>query len=936
MAWNEQKEYTGAEFYDDKNPSEKILKIGAKITDRINKNLSGINTKDPEYWGLRAFITDEMAEMALQMKRRVPVTTDELVAKTGKSREEVTRILGDMAWAGFIEYNNDGPGGERRWTLPVYVPGCGEFTNMREDDLEAHPELAHFFEQMARLPIQAVAPAIGPGGMGIGMHVIPVQKEVDMQSEHADTESIRYWLDKYDGQYAKSLCSCRANRKMYGENVGDDPQSWCICVGPLCDFIVETKRGERCDRAEVERILKHAEELGFVHEITNIDGKGKIFAICNCNPRVCLAIRTSQMFNQPNFSRSGYVAKIDKEKCVACGGCVEVCPAGAVRLGQKLCLKDGSEQKYPKFTPPWNVHWGPEWIDYDWRDRNRVNCYDTGTAPCKTACPAHISVQGYLKLAAQGKYEEALELIKKENPFPAVCGRICNKRCEDACTRGTVDEAVAIDNVKRFLAERDLDPATRVIPRKFIPKVDGDFSDVKVAVIGAGPAGMSCAYYLARLGYKPTVFEKNALPGGMLTYGIPSYKLERKVVEAEIDIIKAMGAEIRCGVEIGKDISIRQLRDEGYRAFYVAIGCQGGRKAGVPGEDAEGVYTAVDFLRSLKDDESGRLSGNCVIVGGGNVAIDAARSAGRAGAESVRMFCLESAEQMPASADEAAEAQAEGIEICNGWGPKEILVNDGRVCGIVFRKCVSVFDKDGKFAPVYDENETRTVDCDSIILSIGQSIEWGSLLDGEKVEFHHGRFPVADSVTYQTAQPDIFVGGDIYTGPKFVIDAIEAGKKAAESMHRFVQPGSHLTVGRNRREYIELDKDNILIPDYDHAQRQTAENTYSIDTFRDRSATFTEEQVKIETARCLGCGASVVDEVRCIGCGLCTVQCKFDAIHLLREHPECSNLLSIEERNGPMLKYAAARMMRIYFGKKTEAEKELMKRHREYRKTHKK
>ena len=317
-----------------------------------------------------------------------------------------------------------------------------------------------------------------------------------------------------------------------------------------------------------------AEENGFVHQITNIDGENKIFAICNCNVNVCYALRTSQLFNTPNMSRSAYVAHVKTENCVACGRCVEYCPAGAVKLGQKLCKKDGSKVEYPKQPLPSQVPWGPHMWTEDYRDKNRINCYDTGTAPCKTACPAHIAIQGYLKMAAQGRYTDALALIKKENPFPAVCGRICNRRCEDACTRGTIDEAVAIDEVKRFIAEQDLKAETSYIPKKVVPSLKGEFSE-KIAIIGGGPAGLSCAFYLAEKGYKPTVFEKNQKAGGMLVYGIPSFKLEKDVVQAEIDIIKEMGVEIRTGVEVGRDITLDELRAQGYQALAVrAEGCR--------------------------------------------------------------------------------------------------------------------------------------------------------------------------------------------------------------------------------------------------------------------------------------------------------------------------------------------------------------------------
>ena len=564
------------------------------------------------------------------------------------------------------------------------------------------------------------------------------------------------------------------------------------------------------------------------------------------------------------------------------------------------------------------MSWGPEKWTEDYRDKNRINCYDTGTAPCKTACPAHIAVQGYLKKAAQGKYQEALALIKKENPFPAVCGHICNRRCEDACTRGTVDQAVAIDEVKKFIARQDLQAAERYIP-PIIPPTTGRLFDEKIAVIGAGPAGLSCAFYLAEKGYHPVVFEKNAQPGGMLRYGIPSFKLEKDVIDAEIDVIRQMGVEIRCGVEVGKDITLNELRKQGYKAFYVAIGCQGGRMPQVPGEDAQGAMTAVDFLRTVGEDEGYRVEGSAVVIGGGNVAVDVARTAVRCGARKVRMFCLESRDIMPASDEEITEAEEEGITIGCGWGVKEVLTEEGRVTGIVLKKCLSVYDSEKRFAPVYDEADTMTVPCDRVFFSVGQSIVWGDLLKGSRVELGRGGTAAADSLTWQTKEPDIFVGGDVYTGPKFAIDAIAAGKEGAISIHRFVQPDSSLTIGRNRREFIELDKENIRLTEYDRGARQVPGTDASVDrrhSFRDGRLTFTEEQVKAETARCLGCGASIVDENRCIGCGVCTTKCGFDAIHLYREHPECSRMIKAEDKMKAILPYALKRGIKVTFGGK--------------------
>ena len=899
---------------------EPILKLGKMVTNRVPivLGMEKLTKDDPEYWGLATLLTDEQAEVALKMKRRVPRTLDDMVRLTGMERDHVEKIMEDMSRLGVVEYNWENEKHEKQYVLPMFVPGSAEFTNMNAKLLEEHPEMGRFFERMSFLPLTKITPMVPPGGAGIGMHVIPVEKAIEMENTSIPIEHISHWLDKYDGKYAKSPCSCRRSRKTFDEGCGDDPEGWCIAVGDMADYVVETEKGgEYITREEALEIFKQAEENGFVHQITNIDGENKIFAICNCNVNVCYALRTSQLFNTPNMSRSAYVAHVEKEKCVACGRCVEYCPAGAVTLGQKLCKKDGTQVQYPKMVLPSEKKWGPEMWTENYRDVNRINTHETGTAPCKTACPAHIAVQGYIKMAAQGRFTDALALIKKNNPLPAICGYVCNRRCEDACTRGTIDEAVAIDEIKKFIAMKDMDAETRYIPKKVVPSLNGKF-DEKIAIIGGGPAGISCAYYLAEKGYKPTIFEKNEKLGGMIVYGIPSFVLEKNIVEAEIDILREMGVEMKTGVEVGKDITIAKLREQGYKAFYLGIGCQAGRKIGVPGEDLEGVMTGVDFLHITTDDENYKLTGDTVVIGGGNVAIDVSRSAIRCGSPKVHQVSLETRDIMPASPEEIEIAESEGILLQGGWGPKEILSENGKVTGVVFKKCTSVKDADGRFNPQYDENDTMTIPCSNVLLSVGQAIEWGNLLDGEDVEFWHGNYPVADKVTYQTRVKDIFVGGDVYTGPKFAIDAIAAGKEGAISIHRFVQPHSSLTIGRDPNYYVELDKEDILVESYDNSKRQRPAKKEGIgtDSFRSAASILTEEQVKTETSRCLGCGATIVDENQCIGCGICTTKCEFDAIHLHRDLPECSTMRKSEDKLKYVLSYGAKQAIKIKFSKK--------------------
>ena len=916
-------DYVYPEFTPDPNEPfrEPIAKLGKKITDRIPQKLGlkKITRNDPEYWGLAGVLTDEEAELAVKLGVRKPKTLAEIVKLSGLEEKKCEALLEEMSRKGLLEYNWENPKHEKQYVLPMYVPGCAEFFNMNANILDSNPEMGTFFEHMSRLPLEKITPFVPEGGAGIGMHVIPVEKAIEMENESVDLEHISHWLNKYEGKYAASPCSCRRSRLTHGEGCADDPEGWCIAVGDMADYVVETQKdGRYIDKAEALEILKAAEDNGFVHQITNIDGANKIFAICNCNVNVCYALRTSQLFNTPNMSRSAYVAKVEKANCVACGKCVEFCPAGAVKLGQKLCDKEGCEVTYPRIPLPSEQPWGEHMWSHNYRDVNRINCYDTGTAPCKTACPAHIAVQGYLKLAKEGRYDDALALIKKDNPLPAVCGHVCNRRCEDACTRGTVDEAVAIDEVKRFLAERDLKAETRYIPKKTIPSLKGGF-DEKIAIIGAGPAGLSCAYYLALTGYKPTIFEKNEEPGGMLRYGIPSYKLEKDLLAAEIDVIRELGVEIRCGVEIGKDITIEELREQGYKGFYVAIGCQRGRKPGITGENAKGTYAAVDFLREAGEKESFALEGDVVVVGGGNVAIDAARISSRCVDAKISMFCLEQRENMPASKEEIAEALEEGIELNCGWGPKEVLEEDGKVAGVVFKKCIRVLDEQGRFSPEYDEEQTVTIPCKHVIFSVGQAIEWGNMLDNLDLKRRSNGGALADKLTYQTSEPDIFVGGDVYTGPRFAIDAIAAGREGAISLHRYVHENCTLTIGRNRRDFVELDKNNISVDSYDTSKRQIpakADEKAQAATFRDLSHSLTEEQVKAETSRCLSCGASVVDPNKCIGCGVCTTKCVFDAIHLHRELPGASVMRASEDKLKYILPNMVKQSIKVKFAKK--------------------
>ena len=855
----------------------KILALANKITFEAHTGIPNVPS-DPEYRILAEVVTDEQADVALACKVRQPKTLQEIAKKCGKPESETLRLLKELGMEGVVSCATDPADGVDRYDMPCWVPGIMEMMVGNKAQVEAHPEIARCFEEYTRKNMRLMAPNL-PVGMG-PMRVIPVESAIKADNEVKTYEELTSYIENA-WCIAVTACSCRRTRRIMGEGCGHLEDDMCIMLDRAADFHLKTGHGRQITKEEAFDILKRAEDNGLIHEVSNIDGTGIVEGICNCCECSCFSLRGGRMFNASSMMRSNFKAEVDREKCVACGQCVENCQMNALRLGQKLCSTEPVEIR-PSELPNAQL-WGKDKWNLDWRE-NRQDVAETGTAPCKTKCPAHIAVQGYIKLAAMGKYQDALELIKKENPFPAICGRVCPKFCEDACTRGDIDDPIAIDEIKKFIAEKDMDASTRFVP-SMLNQTGKPFTE-KVAVIGAGPAGLSCAYYLAVKGYPVTVFEKEKVLGGMMTLGIPAFRLEKDVVNAEIDILKELGVEFKTGVEVGKDVTLNALREQGYKAFYLAIGASRGTPVGCPGDDMDGVFTGIDFLREVNQGKKPAVGKAVAVIGGGNVSIDVARSAVRLGADKVYLVYRRSREEIKADDEEVEDAIAEGVELKLLRAPVEITGKDGKVSSIKLEIMeLGEADASGRRAPV-GTGKYETLEVSAVIGAIGQKVDMGGIEKGAMTFAKKGTV-LADALTCQTSQPDVFAGGDVVTGPKFVIDAIAAGKEASISIHRYVHEGQTLTLGRDRRSYKELDKSTaaVSVGGFDDTPRQTPANATAAKakkTFRDLRGTFTEEQLKKETERCLGCGATVVDEAKCVGCGICTTKCKFDAIHLVR------------------------------------------------------
>ena len=853
-----------------------ILKLATKIS-LESLTYTGITYTDPEYRILDPIVTDDMCRVMMHLRLETDRPVGEVAKRCKESEAFVQEQLDKLVAAGIVRSRK--VDGVDCYYYPIWVPGIMEGILSNREQCDRYPDLGYCFEEYTRRRLAMVAPVFNSGKTGMCfMRVMPVMSAIENNSRTASYDEISTLIENATA-ISVGPCSCRRARRLMGEGCGHLEEDMCMYLND--NAITYSKSGAHrlISKEEAYEVLRRAEDNGLVHEINQTPGFEESTAICNCCGCSCFALRIAEMFRAKNAIRSNFAAKIDKEKCVACGQCVENCQTNAIKLGQKNCINNPTVSD--AYNSDVSIPWDSKTYNIDYRT-NRSDVMDSGTAPCKAVCPAHIPVQGYIKLASMGRYTEALELIKKENPFPAVCGRICNKACEQACTRGIVDASVAIDDIKKFIADKDLDASTRFVP-KMLNQIGRPYTE-KIAVIGAGPAGLSCAYYLAVKGYPVTVFEKEDKLGGMLTLGIPGFRLDKAVVNAEIDILRELGVEFKTGVEVGKDVSLPQLRAEGYKAFYLGIGASRGTKLGVPGEELAGVFTGIDFLRDVNLEKPVSIGKRVAVVGGGNVAIDVARTALRLGAEDVTIVYRRSRDEMPAAADEIAEAEEEGVRFMYLAAPVEVL-GSGKVSGMKVEVMeLGEADAKGRRKPV-GTGKFETLELDAVISAIGQKIDLGGISAGTGIQLSSKGTVMVDELSYQTGEPDVFAGGDVVTGPKFAIDAIAAGKEASISIHRYVHPGQTQHLGRDHRDYKPLDAKTVAVSigSFDTAPRQKAACGSAEEarkTFKDLRGDLTEEQIKKEVKRCLGCGCAVIDEDLCIGCGICTTKCKFDAIRL--------------------------------------------------------
>jgi heterodisulfide reductase subunit A len=537
---------------------------------------------------------------------------------------------------------------------------------------------------------------------------------------------------------------------------------------------------------------------------------------------------------------------VDPSKCTGCGDCASVCPVdkpNAWDAGTRA--RKAIYRPFPQAVP----------ITY------LIDKSDRG--PCVQTCPAGTNVQGYVALIKQGKLLEATQLIMERLPFPGTLGRVCPAPCEGLCRRSEVDAPVAIRALKRYAADHvDWEGLA-------LPEIQRKDERQRVAVIGAGPAGLSAAYFLARWGYGVTVFEAQPVAGGMLRTGIPDYRLPPAVLDREIRYIERLGVELRLGSPVGQGLTVEDLFARGFLAVLAAVGAHREARLGVEGEDQPGVVPGIGFLRQVNLTGVAPIGQNVVVIGGGAVAMDVARTARRLGACQVRVVCLEGRSEMPAWKDEVRGALDEGIEILNGWGPSRFLSRGGRVCGLRLKRCTRVFDDAGRFAPMFDEGCTDELACDTAIVAIGQGPDRAWLEGAGGVPVDARGYVQADPETFATSRPGLFAAGELTTGPSIVVRAVANGRAAALSIDRYLRGELPVAAGQRTASATW----NPIPP---HVQRTP--RALMAERAPDKRLDFSEvelglspEQARREAQRCIACGT-------CSECMLCVSQCKAGAI----------------------------------------------------------
>lgn len=502
---------------------------------------------------------------------------------------------------------------------------------------------------------------------------------------------------------------------------------------------------------------------------------------------------------------------------------------------------------------------------------------------CRSSCPVGTDSGGYVQAIAEGDYERAYAIARGPNPFASVCGRICGHPCEAACRRANIDEAVSIRALKRFVTEKyGVEAITD--PRGVLrfsntskELLKPGFAE-KVAIIGSGPAGLTAAHDLALFGYKVTVFEAEPVPGGMMVIGIPHYRLSRQLVKSEIASIEALGVEIRCNTPIGKDLTITKLKEMGYKAILIAVGLQLGRSLPIEGTDLEGVHIGMDFIKACNYGNPPKIGRKIVVIGGGNVAYDASRSAVRLGPDKeVHMSCLETRDMMPADPIEIMEGEEEGIILHDGYGPKRILGKDGRVTGLEVVKCLSVFDENKRFNPQFAPNSESVIECDTVIITVGQGADLSFIKEEDGIELVRPGVMKVNLDNYKTNAPGVFATGDVAYGPKLLITAVAAGQKAARSIDEYLRGVSIKVKRRGIMHPVAGSKEYKMFKDYDTLVR---EEPPAIDAGERRKNLdlveigYKEEEATEQGIRCLKCHINTIfDGDLCILCGGCVDVC---------------------------------------------------------------